>query len=286
MGTTCRIVLTGPDAAAAALACEQRVRALAAALTRFEPGSELSRVNADPRPVVHASAVVRALFRAAVLAARMTGGLVDASLLAEIGAAGYASSREFLEAVPLAAAPPRRPASPRANRWWEAVVVDDEAGTVTRPPGLRLDAGGIGKGLIADLALPRERPLAFLDCGGDVAVGGVLADARPWQVAIRHPLDDTVVHRFSLARGGVATSGMARRLWLREDGTPAHHLLDPSTGEPAWTGLLSASAVGESAVEAEALAKAAYLSGPVGARRVLALRGGLVVYEDGAVEVM
>jgi thiamine biosynthesis lipoprotein len=84
----------------------------------------------------------------------------------------------------------------------------------------------------------------------------------------------------------VASSGIARRLWRRGDGTPAHHLLDPATGEPAWTGLVSASAVGRSALEAEALAKAAYLSGPSGARAVLAARGGLLVHEDGDVEVI
>src|SRR4051794_3759498 len=140
MGTTCRVVLTGPDAAAAALACEERVRALAAALTRFEPSSELSVVNADPRSVVPASFAVRALFRAAASAARISGGLVDASLLSEIAAAGYGASRDdFLAAAPLSGAPPRRPAAPRADRWWQAVVVDDEAGTVARPPGVRID---------------------------------------------------------------------------------------------------------------------------------------------------
>jgi thiamine biosynthesis lipoprotein len=164
------------------------------------------------------------------------------------------------------------------------VRVADDA--VVRPPGLRLDSGGIAKGLIADrvLAGERGRELAFCDCGGDVAVGGAGAARRPWEVAVRHPLTGEVAHRFRLASGGVASSGIARRLWRRADGTPAHHLLDPATGEPAWTGLVSASAVGRSALEAEALAKAAYLRGPSGARAVLAAHGGLLVHEDGEVE--
>lgn len=293
MGTTCRVVLTGAGAQEAAAACEARVRAAAAALTRFDPHSELSQVNADPRGAVPASGTVRALFRAAIWSGRITGGLVDPTLVAAIESAGYAQSRsDDLPTPPpaaaLAAAPPRRPAAPRGAAWWARVEVDDDAGTVIRPPGLRLDAGGLAKGLIADLVLwsERERPQAFVDCGGDVAVGGADTSTRPWEVAVRHPLDGSIAHRFRLARGGVATSGIARRLWLRPDGTPAHHLLDPSTGEPAWTGLLSVSAVGRSAVEAEALAKAAYLSGPAGARRILAARGGLLVREDGEVEVI
>jgi thiamine biosynthesis lipoprotein len=84
----------------------------------------------------------------------------------------------------------------------------------------------------------------------------------------------------------VATSGLNVRLWRRADGTYAHHLIDPSTGEPAWTGLIGATAVAGSALEAETLSKLALLSGPDGARRVLAGRGGVLFHDDGAVEVV
>jgi FAD:protein FMN transferase len=284
MGTTCRVVLTGAGAEAAAEAAEALVRSWAAALTRFDAGSELSRLNADPREMVPAGEALRAFVRAAVWAGRETGGLVDPTLVEEIEAAGYPGGWAPWEDV-RALVPPRRPARPRPS-WWTGVRVTDDA--VVRPPGLRLDSGGIAKGLIADVVLSREggRELAFCDCGGDVAVGGERAAARPWEVAVRHPLTGEPAHRFRLVSGGVASSGIARRLWLRPDGTPAHHLLDPATGEPAWTGLVSASAVGRSALEAEALAKAAYLSGPSGARAVLSARGGLLVHEDGDVEVV
>jgi len=84
----------------------------------------------------------------------------------------------------------------------------------------------------------------------------------------------------------VATSGVSSRLWRREDGTYGHHLLDPSTGEPAWTGLVAATAVAGSALDAEVLAKTAVLSGPVAARRLLARRGGVLQHDDGRVEVV
>ena len=88
----------------------------------------------------------------------------------------------------------------------------------------------------------------------------------------------------TLAAGGVATSGLNVRIWRRDDGRYAHHLLDPSTGEPAWTGLIGATALGDTAVEAETLAKAALLSGPEGARGLLAEHGGLLVHDNGEVE--
>ena len=93
----------------------------------------------------------------------------------------------------------------------------------------------------------------MVDCGGDVRVGGT------HDVALRG-----TAHTLRVTDGAVATSGIDRRVWRRPDGSYAHHLLDPGTGEPAWTGLVSATAIAPTALEAEALAKAALLSGPLG----------------------
>ena len=75
------------------------------------------------------------------------------------------------------------------------------------------------------------------------------------------------------------------RSWLDRDGRPAHHLLDPASGRPAFTGLVQVTALAPSALEAEALSKAALLSGP-GAGQAWLSHGGLVVYEDGQFEVL
>ncbi|HSD79319.1 MAG TPA: FAD:protein FMN transferase, partial [Solirubrobacteraceae bacterium] len=85
--------------------------------------------------------------------------------------------------------------------------------------------------------------------------------------------------------GAVATSGVTRRRWRTAGGTgpAAHHLLDPATGRPAWTGVLQATALAPTAAEAEVRAKAALLAGPqegVGFLThggVLVLAGGRVV---------
>ena len=70
---------------------------------------------------------------------------------------------------------------------------------------------------------------------------------------------------------------------LRADGF-AHHLIDPATGTPAWTGLIQTTAVAPTAVEAEALAKAALLSGPGDAGRWLTRWGGVAFADDGTLE--
>jgi thiamine biosynthesis lipoprotein len=259
------------------------------ALTRFDPASELCALNRDPRSVVPASPFVRDLVRAAAWAGARSEGLVDATLVAAIEAAGYAESRTGAVPAPLdaalAAAPPRGHAR-GASHWSWADLAVDSGGHVVRPPGVRIDSGGIAKGLAVDIAaarLPAGVRYA-IGCGGDLAVGG--SEISPWQVAVDDARTGREAHRLLVHSGGVATSGINTRIWQRPDGTYAHHVIDPSTGEPAWTGLVAATAVAPSALAAEVLAKMALLSGPRRARRVLHRAGGVLQHDDGSVEVI
>jgi thiamine biosynthesis lipoprotein len=163
----------------------------------------------------------------------------------------------------------------------------DEHGRVVRRPGVRLDSGGLGKGLAADLAagaMPAGVRFA-ISAGGDLAVGGGLPSSSS-EVTVHGARTGAEVHRLRVRAGGIATSGISSRLWRRPDGTYAHHLLDPSTGEPAWTGLIAVTAVAASALDAEVLAKTALLSGPMRARTLLARRGGVLQHDDGRIEVV
>jgi thiamine biosynthesis lipoprotein len=161
------------------------------------------------------------------------------------------------------------------------VSVDRQAGTVTRAPGVKLDSGGIAKGLFADLLARRLSllPSFAIDCAGDMRLGGT--DEIEREVHVASPFDGNTLHTFELMGGGVATSGIGRRSWLDRDRRPAHHLLDPSTGRPAFTGLVQVTALAPTALEAEWRAKAALLSGPEGASRWLP-DGGVVVHDDGS----
>jgi FAD:protein FMN transferase len=265
------------------------LEAFEVSLSRFRADSELSAFNRDPRPIVPASPLLRGLARAARWAGSRSGGLVDATLVGALEDAGYATSRAGMDpaslAEALAAAPPRCSARPRAGRHYASLHVDD-AGRVHRGEGVRLDSGGLGKGLAADLAaatVPQGVRYAIA-CGGDLAVGG--PPGRPWEVAVTHARRGDEAHRLHVAAGGVATSGIHARLWRRDEGGFAHHLLDPATGAPAWTGLVAVTAVAASALEAEVLAKTALLRGAHGARGLLRARGGVLQHDDGRVEVV
>jgi thiamine biosynthesis lipoprotein len=165
------------------------------------------------------------------------------------------------------------------------MAVDDETGTVQRPRGVVFDPGGIAKGVFADeLARMLDGFDAYaVDCAGDIRWGGSAGLLR--DVHVDSPFDRETLHTFRLAHGAIATSGIGRRSWLDADGRPAHHLLDPRSGRPAFTGLVQATALAPTAAEAETLAKAAVLSGPDAAADWLP-HGGLFVGEDGSYEVV
>ena len=246
----------GRDAPLALAVAEALLRRMHAALTRFDPRSELCRLNDDARPTVPASALVRRLAAAVPYAAALSDGLVDATVEPMFAP----------ERTPPTGDP--RPATPDPQRRWAHVSVDADA--VSRPPGLALDSGGLGKGLAADLVADRLRglPSYAVECMGDVRAAGV---ARPLRIA--SPWDDGVLAELTLTDGAAATSGVTRRGW---------HLIDPATGRPARTGIVQATALAPTALEAEVRAKAALLAGPAAARDHLP-HGGLLVLDDGEV---
>ncbi len=290
-GGSATVIVAGPGPAGppavAATRVKQRLLEWHRQFSRFEPDSELSMLNGDPRETVPVSQVMARLIAAILDAARTSGGLVDGTLTGELERAGYAEHFEA-SAVPLAEALRRAPeraaagANPRAR--WPSVSLDLRAGTVTRPPGLRFDSGGIAKGLFCDiLAGALELHPGFaIDCAGDVRVGGAARLTRPVQVA--SPFDESILHTFELSAAAAATSGIGRRSWLDAQGQPAHHLLDPASGRPAFTGIVQVTAIAPTAVEAEVLTKTTLLRGP-GAGAGISRYGGVVVHDDGRVEI-
>jgi thiamine biosynthesis lipoprotein len=289
------IVAAGADhdadarAAAAVAGAKRRLLEWHDQFTRFDARSELSRLNTDERVTVPVAPIMRRVVEAAIDAAFATRGLVDPTLLDEISDAGYTGDLPADRAVPLrgalAAAPARRPAGPSTSARWRVVQADRRSGTVSRPPWVKLDAGGIAKGVFADeLAAALSPHAAFVvDCCGDLRLGG--ADGIERAVQVASPFDDSVLHTFPLSGGGVATSGIGRRSWRDRDGRPAHHLLDPATGRPAFTGVVQATAVAPTATEAEMRSKAAVLSGPDGAAEWL-VHGGVIVLDDGGSRIV
>jgi thiamine biosynthesis lipoprotein len=288
-GGTVTVAVLGPtsmEPEKAAAEAEARLLTAHRRLSRFLPGSELSRLNRDSRTSVPAEPLLLDLVDAAREAGELTGGLVDATLLSEIVAAGYRDSMGADRGAPDDFEPAAAtPAGPSPERAWAELSVDRQAGTITRPPGVEVDSGGIAKGLLADEvgATLAEFPAFAVDCCGDIRIGGAARMSRP--VWVEDPFGGDPIGSLEIAGGGVATSGITSRAWRGADGAPAHHLLDPATGRPAFTGVVQATALAPSALLADIHAKWALLSGPELARRRLP-HDGVLVLADGSVETV
>jgi thiamine biosynthesis lipoprotein len=257
------------------VACER-------ALSRFDAGSDLSRLNrAGGAWVVVDERLVEAL-TAAQRARTDTGGRFDPTILPALVAAGYDRSFEQL--------------TERAGfhlEGWRAgalIEIDPPARSVRVERGAAVDLGGIGKGFAATRALQAMRRAwpaltgALVDLGGDIAVWGSPPEGGSWRVDIADPrAPGRTVGTLALASGSVATSGRdTRRLG---PGGRLHHLIDPKTGAPADAGPLAVTVVAASGTEAEAHATALGVTDVAEGRDYLASRpevAALLIPERGA----
>jgi thiamine biosynthesis lipoprotein len=253
MGTGMELVLDARPTAVAmhALAsAEAELHRLERLLSRFDPGSELSRLN--ERETTTVGPELLEVTELAVAARERTGGRFDPTVHDALVAAGY--DRTFDRVPRLGDAPAGT--APCGG----GIVVDRARATIELEPGVRLDLGGIGKGYAADraAALLAAAGPCLVDAGGDIAVEG-----RPWPIGVE-TADGTLT--LELPRGGLATSGRDRRRWTRA-GNEQHHLVDPRTGRPSESDVLRVTVAAASAAEAEVLAKALFFAGSSDALR-------------------
>ena len=287
MGTTCSIAVaieheTAALASVASLAARREVAACERALSRFDTGSDLSRVNRESGSWVSVDErLVEALGTACRLRAS-TRGKFDPTILPALVAAGYDRSFERLT---------NRPAA-QLDGWRPGARIDVDAGSglarVER--GAMIDLGGLGKGFAAARALDALRgewPAvtgALVDLGGDIAIWGVPPGGGFWLVDVEDPRSPGhTVGTLRLAGGGVATSGCETRRFGPD--RRLHHLIDPSTGMPSLAGPYAITVVAPSASEAEAYSTALAVCDPDEAHDLLDSRpdlAALLVPRSGA----
>ena len=149
--------------------------------------------------------------------------------------------------------------------------------TLTMPSGMEIDLGGIGKEYAVDraaaLIAARTQAAFLVNFGGDLFASGARRGGRPWAVGVDDPerTGEAALYRVEIARGGLATSGDARRfvIW---NGKRLGHILNPKTGWPVEGAPRAVTVVAATCMEAGTLSTLAYLQGP-GARSFLEEQG-------------
>lgn len=132
--------------------------------------------------------------------------------------------------------------------------------------GQSIDLGGIGKGFAGDKFLEVFRKYgvssAYTNIGGNVVALGTKPDGSPWRVGIQYPRQESsLIGLVSVADKAVVTSGDYQRYFIDSNGKRYHHILDPSTGYPAESGLVSVTIVADNSMDADALSTIMFVAG-------------------------
>lgn len=257
-------------------------------LSRFLDGSEITRLNSGTPEPVSVSTLTYNAIAVALQAAEATGGLFDPTIHDALVAAGYDRSFDELKSAAIDRVATAPATTSRSCGRYQQIRLDRRTHSVWLPEGVRIGLGGIAKGWLADQIVRRlsRHGAALADLGGDIAVRGLPLHEAAWRVSLA--VDDpsiAVLGQIALLGGGVATSGVTRRRWQTAQGW-RHHLIDPRTGQPVVTDLISASVVAPSAAVAEAAAKAVLLLGCEAGAEALDRTpglGGVLVRTDGSV---
>jgi len=162
-----------------------------------------------------------------------------------------------------------------------------------------IDLGGIAKGYIADrtkdFLTENGVKTALINFGGNVVVLGNKADGSAWIIAVEEPFSteenaagaQRLSGEISVRGGSVVTSGVYERKFVQDD-VVYHHILDPSTGYPRESDVLSATIIGPVSADCDALSTICLM---LGAEQALELIEGLDGYElvvikrDGSIEM-
>jgi FAD:protein FMN transferase len=228
-------------------------------LSRFRGDSELCQLNQRAGTPVAVSQVLWDVFQAALEANQLTNGLVNPLILDALVYAGYDQSFDKLQSMGPGFYPELDVPVPSLND----ITTDATKRSITLAKGTRLDFGGIGKGWAAERAAQALQVVGptLVSAGGDIAVSGLRANGEAWTVDVEDPFHaGAFLETLYIEHGGVATSGKDYRHWTKA-GIEQHHIIDPHTGLPAETDILTATVVAPSAMIAEAIAKAVLISG-------------------------
>lgn len=251
MGVRCEVSVVGGNAFALVEEGLQMVAELEQLWSRFIPSSDVCRLNAANGAAVWVDPRTVALVGHMIAAHAATQGAFNPTVLPLLTKAGDTLSLidDKTSSVDLA-----------AHVFTSLDDIEIRAdNTIALPPHMTLDAGGIGKGLAADMVaehlLSRGAESVCVNLGGDIRVTRIKASTHDWPIQIMSPEHaDTVVCTISLAEGAVATSHIHAR--HRNGRGIEQHI---ASAEAIGTSSIAASVISSSAAWAEAWTKYAIL---------------------------
>ena len=253
MDTYITVTAYGESSDKAVKAAEDKITALEKLWSVTDQNSELYIANHNGSAEL--SAETAELVRFALDMCRETDGALDMTLYPVLTAWGFTTDEHHVPTdTELTAL--------LESVGYERITLDGD--TLTVPDGMQIDLGAVGKGYAGDLAVQELHnsgvTSALLDLGGNIQTIGAKPDGTAWKIGVRSPYGDGSFATLVVKDKAVITSGGYER-YFEEKGEVYWHILDPETGKPAHSGLLSVTVIGDEGRLCDALSTSLFVMG-------------------------
>lgn len=275
MGTVISQRVFGDNGQAAIDAALEKIKSLEALLTFNAPGGDVNKLNDYAgKQSVELQPETLLVLKESQEVAELSGGAFDVTVGPIVKSWGIGtdnaripSDAELKELLPL------------VN--YKNLLIEGNTAYL-KQAGQMVDLGGIAKGYAGDAAIAVYKKQgitsAFINLGGNVVTLGTKPDGSSWTVGVRNPRpagdEDQIVGMITVADKAVVTAGDDQR-YFEVDGVRYHHILNPHTGYPAQSDLMSVTLVTDSSLLADALDTAVYILGLEKGREMLENYGGV-----------
>lgn len=222
-------------------------------LNPFKPTSIISKVN-NNEEVVLDSFFINVFNRSQEVSA-VSDGLFDITVSPLINAWGFGFKNidnvtaEMVDSL-------------KAIVGYDKIQVENGR-VIKSDPRVQINTSAIAKGystdVIADLLESYGVTDYMIEIGGEVTAKGINDKGECWHIGIDKPVDDKApVHRelqtiIKLCDKSMATSGNYRNFYVK-DGKRYAHTINPKTGYPAESNILSATVIADDCMTADAYA--------------------------------
>lgn len=281
MNTYMTFTVYGEDAQAALQEAEECIQQVEGLWSVTDEDSEIYQANHSGGQPVTVSEETAEIISFALEMAQRTGGALDPTIYPVLTAWGFTTDSKQV------------PSQQQIAQLLEQVGYDRiqiNGSELTVPDGMELDLGAVGKGYTADLVTEILRrhgvTSALISLGGNIQSIGSRPDGSDWRLGIRAPWESGNLGVLTVSDAAVVTSGGYENYFDDEQGNIYWHILDPSTGYPADSGLQSVTIVGREGRMCDALSTALFVMGAQSAEQYWRENGGfemLLVTDSGEI---
>lgn len=256
MDTYMTITAYGENAETVLNQAEERVTELEKMWSVTDENSEIYAVNHSDGAAVAVSNETAELLDYSLRISDLTNGALDCTMYPVLTAWGFTTSNYNIPTD-------TELAGLLKNTGYEKVKLDGNF--VSIPEDMQIDLGAVGKGYTGDLITEalKENGItsALLDLGGNIQTIGTKPNGTQWKLGLRSPFDEGSFATLEVSDCAVITSGGYERYFTGDDGETYWHILDPETGKPAHSGLVSVTIVGKEGRLCDALSTSLFIMG-------------------------